>query len=133
MMEELTLLIECFFLNFFLDTKNFYLNDKIIFLYYLFFFGILKKLLIQDNKKKENKNYLIKMEISDENILGKVYFGKYKTEKKLGEGSFGMIYKAVFNEEEYALKFENRKKGQSLLQSEAYIMSYLKGRKHIII
>ena len=73
------------------------------------------------------------MEISDENILGKVYFGKYKTEKKLGEGSFGMIYKAVFNEEEYALKFENRKKGQSLLQSEAYIMSYLKGRKHIII
>ena len=83
MMEELTLLIECFFLNFFLDTKNFYLNDKIIFLYYLFFFGILKKLLIQDNKKKENKNYLIKMEISDENILGKVYFGKYKTEKKI--------------------------------------------------
>ncbi len=40
-----------------------------------------------------------------------------------------MIYKAVFNDEEYALKFENRKKGQSLLQSEAQIMSYLKGRK----
>ncbi len=30
-----------------------------------------------------------------------------------------MIYKAVFNKEEYALKFENRKKSQSLLQSEA--------------
>ncbi len=66
---------------------------------------------------------------SDEIILGKTYFGKYKTVKKLGEGSFGMIYKATFKDEEYALKFENRKKGQSLLQSEAYIMSYLKGRK----
>jgi len=64
---------------------------------------------------------------SDEIILGKTFFGKYKTVKKLGEGSFGMIYKATFEDEEYALKFENRKKGQSLLQSEAYIMSYLKG------
>ena len=42
-----------------------------------------------------------------------------------------MIYKAKYKEEEFALKFENRKKGQSLLQSEAYIMSYLKGRKNI--
>ena len=62
--------------------------------------------------------------------INKTFFNKYKCIKKLGEGSFGMIYKAVFNDEEYALKFENRKKGQSLLQSEAYIMSYLKGRKN---
>ena len=41
-----------------------------------------------------------------------------------------MIYKAKFKDEEYALKFENRKRGQNLLQSEAYIMSYLKGRKN---
>ena len=67
---------------------------------------------------------------SDKELLNKLFFNKYLTVKKLGEGSFGLIYKAKFKEEEYALKFENRKRGQSLLQSEAYIMSYLKGRKN---
>jgi predicted Ser/Thr protein kinase len=67
---------------------------------------------------------------SDKELLNKLFFNKYLTVKKLGEGSFGMIYKAKFKEEEFALKFENRKRGQSLLQSEAYIMSYLKGRKN---
>ncbi len=66
----------------------------------------------------------------EKEILNKLIFNKYLTVQKLGEGSFGMIYKAKFKEEEYALKFENRKRGQSLLQSEAYIMSYLKGRKN---
>ena len=69
------------------------------------------------------------MSSKDKEILNKLFFNKYLTTQKLGEGSFGMIYKATFKDEEYALKFENRKKGQSLLQSEAYIMSYLKGRK----
>ena len=68
---------------------------------------------------------------SDKELLNKLFFNKSLTVKKLGEGSFGMIYKAKYKEEEFALKFENRKKGQSLLQSEAYIMSYLKGRKNI--
>ena len=68
---------------------------------------------------------------SDKELLNKLFFNKYLTVKKLGEGSFGMIYKAKFKEEEFALKIENRKRGQSLLQSEAYIMSYLKGRKNI--
>jgi len=67
----------------------------------------------------------------EKEILNKLFFNKYLTVHKLGEGSFGMIYKAKYKEEEFALKFENRKKGQSLLQSEAYIMSYLKGRKNI--
>ena len=67
----------------------------------------------------------------EKEILNKLIFNKYLTVQKLGEGSFGMIYKAKYKEEEFALKFENRKKGQSLLQSEAYIMSYLKGRKNI--
>ena len=63
----------------------------------------------------------------EDKIINKVFFSKYLTIKKLGEGSFGMIYMARYNNEEYALKFENRRRGQSLLQSEAYIMSYLKG------
>ena len=64
-----------------------------------------------------------------ENLLHRVFFSKYKTIKKIGEGSFGKIYEAEFNSEYYALKFESRSKGQDLLETEAKIMSYLKGRK----
>lgn len=42
----------------------------------------------------------------DEDINGKIFFNKYKPERKLGEGSFGKIYSAVnvTNGEHYALK-----------------------------
>ena len=57
----------------------------------------------------------------------KKYFSKYRTIKKLGEGSFGKVYKAEYNGEYYAIKFEDKAKGQNLLETEATIMSYLKG------
>ena len=60
-------------------------------------------------------------------MLNKKFFSKFRTIKKLGEGSFGKVYKAEYNNEYYALKFENRKKGQTLLENEATIMTYLKG------
>ena len=60
-------------------------------------------------------------------LLYKKYFSKYRTIKKLGEGSFGKVYKAEYNGEYYAVKFEDRNKGQNLLEGEATIMSYLKG------
>ena len=60
-------------------------------------------------------------------IIGKVFFSKYKAIKKLGEGSFGKVYKAVYKGEYYALKFESHSDGQNLLEGEATIMSYLKG------
>ena len=60
-------------------------------------------------------------------LLFKKYFTKYRTVKKLGEGSFGKVYKAEYKGEYYAAKFEERNKGQNLLQNEANIMSYLKG------
>ena len=60
-------------------------------------------------------------------MLNKKYFSKFRTIKKLGEGSFGKVYKAEYNNEYFALKFENRTKGQSLLENEATIMTYLKG------
>ena len=60
-------------------------------------------------------------------LLHKKYFLKYRTIKKLGEGSFGKVYKAEYNNQYYAIKFENKEKGQHLLETEATIMSYLKG------
>ena len=60
-------------------------------------------------------------------IIGKVFFSKYRAIKKLGEGSFGKVYKVDFNGEEYAMKMEYKSKDQGLLEIEATIMSYLKG------
>ena len=60
-------------------------------------------------------------------IIGKKFFSKYRAIKKLGEGSFGKVYKAEYNNEYFALKIENKAKGQSLLENEATIMTYLKG------
>ena len=60
-------------------------------------------------------------------IIGQVFFNKYHCIKKIGQGSFGDIYEAYYNNEKYALKFENRKKNYNLLQNEAAIINYLKG------
>ena len=65
----------------------------------------------------------------EDELTGKIFFGKYKPEKKLGEGSFGKIYSAVnvTDGEHYALKMENKDSGQNLLESESYFLCYLKG------
>jgi len=64
----------------------------------------------------------------------KIIFGKYKTQNKLGEGSFGKIYSAINLQsgEEFALKFESREACHNLLEQEACILRYLQGRKLII-
>ena len=67
----------------------------------------------------------------DEEFFSKLVFSKYKLIKKLGEGSFGKVYKAEYNSKYYAIKFEQREGGQDLLKNEATIMSYLKGNPHI--
>ena len=76
-----------------------------------------------DNNEKENKE--------SDPFFNDLIFSKYKPLKKLGEGSFGKVYKAEYNSQLYAIKFENRNEGQNLLENEAAIMSYLKGNNHI--
>lgn len=63
----------------------------------------------------------------DDSLVGKVFLKKYTLQKKLGEGSFGMIYKATSEEGEFALKFEKKIKSNLLLETEGYIMNYLRG------
>ena len=34
-------------------------------------------------------------QIEDEKILDKIFFSRYKTIKKIGEGSYGSVYKVI--------------------------------------
>lgn len=83
-----------------------------------------------NNENKENNQALSTIE-NDDPFLSQLIFGKYKPVQKLGEGSFGKVYKAQYNSEFFAIKFEDREEGQNLLENEATIMSYLKGSPHI--
>ena len=62
-------------------------------------------------------------------MIGRIFFNKYTLIKKLGEGSFGSIYSAKSQHSWYAIKLENKNRGQNLLENEAYIMSYLHGKR----
>ena len=66
-----------------------------------------------------------------EDLIGKVFFNRYTLIRKLGENSFGSINQGKSEDQYYALKLEKRSNETNLLENEAYIMSYLKGRKNI--
>lgn len=58
-------------------------------------------------------------------LIGKRFLNKYTLQKKLGEGSFGALYKASSNEGDFALKFEFKSRDNNLLETEAKILEHL--------
>ena len=61
--------------------------------------------------------------------LKSIIFKKYLVIKKIDEGSFGSIYLSqnIQTKEKVAIKIENRKTEDPLLEREAYILFYLRG------
>ena len=86
-------------------------------------------LKIYNNHRKNfqiNPNYMVAQTESD-NLLNTLFLSKYRTVQKLGEGSFGYVYKVIYEEEYYALKIEDISLNHDLLENEATILSYLQG------
>ena len=59
-------------------------------------------------------------------MIGKLIFDRYELKKKLGAGSFGSIYSAEYENQQYAIKLEEKKAGLDLLEHECNIMSHLR-------
>ena len=64
---------------------------------------------------------------NDDPMIGKLIFDRYTLLKRLGSGSFGSIYSAEYQNQKFAIKLEEKVRGQYLLENEAHIMSYLNG------
>ena len=61
-------------------------------------------------------------------LLNTVFFNKYRLVEKLGEGTFGMIFKCESSDGLCAFKFEKKRPNKrSLLETESDIMKKLKG------
>lgn len=75
---------------------------------------------------------------SKNDIIGRVFFGKFQAIKKIGQGSFGQVYEGInnTNKEKVAIKFvkyinkeviqELKSEHNNLLESEAYRLIFLK-------
>ena len=68
------------------------------------------------------------MKKSDD-LIEKIFFKKYKILKKIGKGSFGLVYMGqIINSDNYvAVKFESKNQAEKILERESYLLYYLKG------
>lgn len=68
-----------------------------------------------------------KEEEEEDVFIGKLFFNKYKLIKKLGQGSFGSIYEgqSIYSNKLYAVKIEDMKRDQYILEEESALLSYL--------
>ena len=75
-----------------------------------------------NNNNNDNNN-------EKDEFINKLIYNKFRPKIKLGEGSFGKIYIAenTLTNELVAIKLEPKRTGQSLLETESYILCYLKG------
>ena len=62
-------------------------------------------------------------------LINKIFYKKYKVLKKIGKGSFGLVYlcKNINNENYFAMKFEPKSQQDLILEQESYILYYLRG------
>ena len=63
-----------------------------------------------------------------------IIFNKYKIKKLIASTHFGWLYEGINikEKEPVAMKFEKKSSKHNLLESEAYILCYLKGCKNKI-
>ena len=79
--------------------------------------------------KIDNNNNNKDQKVLGDHLLNQIFFNKYKLVQKLGEGSFGMIFKAESPEGKWAFKFEKKRPNKrTLLKHESQVMSFLKGK-----
>ena len=66
---------------------------------------------------------------NNDELIDKIIFKKYKILKKIGEGSFGLVYsgKNINNDNYVAIKFEPKNQTLLILERETYLLYYLRG------
>ena len=62
-------------------------------------------------------------------LINKIFFKKYKIIRKIGKGSFGLVYLGnIIKSENYvAVKFESKSQTELILERESYLLYYLRG------
>ena len=67
--------------------------------------------------------------IKNDEIINKISFKKYKILKRIGKGSFGLVYIGkIINTNHYvAVKFESKTQTDIILERESYFLYYLRG------